>query len=57
MKGVDKEAGKMKPRKWTSGDARITKDVFKTSQFSSHLDGRKKTTSLNPSRVGFQTTV
>lgn len=57
MKGVDKEAGKMKLRKWTSGDARITKDVFKTSQFSSHLDGRKKTTSLNPSRVGFQTTV
>lgn len=57
VKGGDKEAGKMKVRKWVSGYVRITKDVFKTSQFPSQLDECKKTTSLNPSQVGLQTMV
>lgn len=45
MKGGDKEAGKMKVRKWLSGYVRIRKVVFKTSHFSSQFDGYKKTIS------------
>lgn len=43
VKGGDREAGKMEVRKWLCGYVSLTKDVFKTSHFSSQFDGYKKT--------------